>query len=210
MKFADFSIQDYTQALASEFPTPGGGTTAALCAALGASFIAMVARIAMTKPSCADSKINPAHIADDAEMLRQQFLAIMDSDTEAYNAILAINVLPQKTASEKSAYHCAKQKALQNCAEQPLNLLKLCRDALRLAHTIADCFYKPTASDLALAAGVLQSASQGAYLTVRINLNHIDDSVFVMRVTNESSAIFDEAMSLAHDVFSRASNLITG
>ena len=47
--YLDKSLQEYLDDLASDKPTPGGGSTAALSGAMGAALVCMVARLTLGK-----------------------------------------------------------------------------------------------------------------------------------------------------------------
>jgi formiminotetrahydrofolate cyclodeaminase len=52
-RLLDHTVSQFARRLASSDPTPGGGSAAALCAALGASLVAMVARLNAGRPEYA-------------------------------------------------------------------------------------------------------------------------------------------------------------
>ncbi|GHU52767.1 hypothetical protein FACS1894200_13300 [Spirochaetia bacterium] len=93
MKLIEQTVAAYSNLLASDFPTPGGGSTAALNGVLGCSFITMIARISLAKPAFAERKMLLQHIIEHAEMYRNVLLALVDEDTEAYNGIMAARSL---------------------------------------------------------------------------------------------------------------------
>ncbi|MHC6201591.1 efflux RND transporter permease subunit [Breznakiellaceae bacterium SP9] len=93
MKLVEQTVEAYSNLLASDFPTPGGGSTAALNGALGCGFITMIARISLAKPAFAERRALLRHIITHAEMYRKVLLALVDEDTEAYNGIMAARAL---------------------------------------------------------------------------------------------------------------------
>ncbi|GHV77564.1 formiminotransferase-cyclodeaminase [Spirochaetia bacterium] len=206
MKLIEQTIGAYSDLLASDFPTPGGGSTAALNGVLGCSFITMIARITEKKAGIAGDTALLRRIAAQAESLRQELLALIDEDTEAYNGIMA--ALPQPTGD-------SLRGALKIAVETPLRILHAALTALNLARSLSEDYYAGTASDLALAALNLEAAAQGAYLTVRINLNHLSDisaadSDYVQRHASESAGRLAEAEGLARSIYDGAKALLEG
>jgi formiminotetrahydrofolate cyclodeaminase len=207
MKLVEQTIGGYSDLLASDFPTPGGGSTAALNGALGCGFIAMIARITLKKLGFAGNSTLLQRIIDRSESLRQDMLALVDEDTAAYNGIMAARSMPK--AAE------ALRGALKTAVETPSRILQAALAALDLAQSLSGNYYAGTASDLALAALNLEAAARGAYLTVRINLNHIRDSYagdaeYVMRYGRESAARLAEAEALARSIYDGAKKLLCG
>lgn len=156
VKLVDRTLENFSGLLASPSPTPGGGSCSALNALLGASFIAMVARITAEKPGFADTGGGLLRMAGEAEALRRLFLRLVDEDSSAYERFVAAG--PGDAA------------ALRGCVRPPLELLEGAAAALRLARELSARYYRPTASDVGIAALNLETAARGAYMTVCVNL----------------------------------------
>ena len=71
--YLDQSLQKYLDDLASDRPTPGGGSTAALSGAMGASLVCMVARLTLGKADYAEVQPEIESIIERAERLRTRF-----------------------------------------------------------------------------------------------------------------------------------------
>jgi formiminotetrahydrofolate cyclodeaminase len=178
--------------LASDSPTPGGGTASALTASLGAGFIAMVARITAGKPDFTGEGERLLRLAREADRLRRLFLRLVDEDSAAY----------QRFASAVKTGPAERE--LRACVEPPLELLEGAVEALRLARELSVCYYLPTASDIGLAVLTLETAARGAVLTVNINLKHIKDGVFAAGASSKSRRLLDEAESLSKEIYGKA------
>jgi formiminotetrahydrofolate cyclodeaminase len=204
MNLIEQTIGQYSTLLASDFPTPGGGSTAALNGALGCGFIAMIARITLKKPGFAGNAALLQRITGGSESLRQELLALVDEDTAAYNGIMAARSTPQGEALAA---------ALKTAVETPSRILQAVLAALDLARLLSENYYAGTASDLALAVCNLEAAARGAYLTVRINLNHLSemytaDAEYVQQVGEKSAGQLAEAETMAHSIYDGAKTLL--
>jgi formiminotetrahydrofolate cyclodeaminase len=203
MKLIDQTLEDFTGLLASENPTPGGGSTAALEAALGISLIAMVAVISGGKREYAHRKGELQRIAEEAQGIRQTLLALVEEDTAAYNAIMAAKGRSQEQPE-------ALQKALKSAVRIPHKILVMALRGLHLAEELSQGYYRHTASDLGLGVQSLKVAAQGADLTVLINLGSLSDETFGKQYRSESQTLLDEAVLLADTLYGEVRSGLMG
>jgi formiminotetrahydrofolate cyclodeaminase len=181
MKLTEQSLENYSVMLATGSPVPGGGTGAALTAALGASLITMAARITKEKPGFTEHEENLERIADNADKLRSAFLSLVDKDAAVYQQY----TMAAGTTAEPDALRC--------CVEPPLEMLEHTATALRLARQLAAAYYPPVASDIGIAALNLEAAAKGALLTIYANLKHIKDKTFVTETLEKSRSLLASA-----------------
>ena len=71
MQFEKLAFEDLTAALASDAPTPGGGTAAALAGAMGAALAEMVAALTLSKEKYAAAHDSVRPIAEAAQLGRE-------------------------------------------------------------------------------------------------------------------------------------------
>jgi formiminotetrahydrofolate cyclodeaminase len=203
VKLTEQNLEDFSLLIASGSPVPGGGSGAALTAALGASFIVMVARITAGKHDFAVCGRESGcgylcehgcgqelgRIAEKADGLRRLFLQLIDEDAAAYGRFAAAKETP------------AAERALRGCVEPPLRMLEGAGTGLLLAQELSASYYPPTASDIGIAALNLETAAKSAYLTVHINLKHIKDGAFTAGTAKKSRAILDRAEAAAAEIY---------
>ncbi|MDR2633287.1 MAG: cyclodeaminase/cyclohydrolase family protein [Treponema sp.] len=170
MDLSTQSLQEFTRLLASAAPTPGGGSSAALEAALGTGLIRKVALISADKAAYAHRKDLMSRTAATAEALARDFLRWVAEDSAAYEAFLAAKHLPRYGEEAHSRYRQALDQTLRECILIPYQILQAAVQALRLGRDLAPDYYTGTASDLGLAALSLQTAAQGAHLTILMNI----------------------------------------
>lgn len=101
--YLDKQLHKYLDDLASASPTPGGGSTAALCGAMGSSLVCMVARLTLSKAEYAAVHAEIEELVQRAESLRARFQTLIAEDMEAYGRLSACFKLPKATAEEKAA-----------------------------------------------------------------------------------------------------------
>ena len=137
MKLADRTVTDFSDLLASGAPAPGGGSAAALEAALGAGLIAMVCRLTVDKERFAPHREDLLAIQERSEVLRQKLLEGMERDTDAFLQVSGAFALPKSTQEEKAARSAAIQRGLEACTRTPLEVMELAAEALELAASLA-------------------------------------------------------------------------
>ena len=173
--FGDLRLEAFTRRLASAEPVPGGGSASAVAAALGASLVAMVARLSTGRPKFAEHEGLLTWAIDTGERLRARFLEVADEDAASYAAFGAAMKLPRTTEAEIAARKAAMSDAARVAAEVPLACVELCLTLVGAAEALAGRSNANASSDLNVAALLGQAAANGAAANVLVNLPSIDD-----------------------------------
>ncbi len=194
------TITQFLDELASNSPAPGGGSVAALAGAAGAALASMVCNLTTGKKKYADVQAEISSVVLETEKLRKELTLLIDKDTEAFNTVMAAFGMPKGTEQEQSARGAAIQEATKSATLIPLQVMTVCRDALRYALVVAQKGNKNSASDAGVAALMLQAGCAGAALNVRINLNGLSDAEFVQKTSQHYRGILQDADDLAKKV----------
>ena len=173
--FADLTVRDFSEALASAAPTPGGGSAAAIAASLAASLTAMVARLSADRPRYAPYVKTHTRGLEAAEAARVRFLALADEDSDAYAAFGAARKLPKDTPEEAATRNAAIATAALRAAEVPLEVVRQCHALIHELESLAGRSNLNAASDLDVGALLVLAAARGAGANVIINLPSIED-----------------------------------
>jgi methenyltetrahydrofolate cyclohydrolase len=177
-RFADLSLQAFTGDLAADAPVPGGGSASAVAAALGASLLSMVARLSTGRPRYAEQAglLEAAAAVGDAARLR--FLALADDDAAAYSALAAALKLPRGTSDEQASRGEAISVAARTAAEVPMAIVAECGRVMEMVERLVGRSNVNAASDLDVAALLLDAACRGAAANVTVNLPLVKDEAF--------------------------------
>lgn len=194
---AGATLEDFTKALASEQPTPGGGAAAAIAASLAASLTAMVVRLSLDRPKYADHSDLHAAALNASDAARIQFLELADQDATAYAAYRAARSLPHETDSEQEARDAATREAARQATIVPLEVVKACHAQVELVDRVAGRTNLYVGSDLDVAALLLDSAARAAASNVRVNLGSIGDDGYASAVTAELDQRLQQIQSTA-------------
>jgi len=93
------STTDLLDRFASQDPTPGGGSAAALAGALAAALVEMVANLPKTRTGAPEEREKLDDAKASAGKAGARLRQLVDLDTEAYNGVTAAYRLPK-------ASHC--------------------------------------------------------------------------------------------------------
>ena len=200
MKLTEKNLAEFCDAIASKEPAPGGGSVAAMSAAMGIGLVGMVANLTLGRKKYADHQDLMQEILAEAESLRQKLVCAIDDDTEAYNAVSAVFSMPKETDADKAARAAAMEAALKAATEVPYEVMGLCRAALALAYRATGRCNTNAASDLGVAAHNLLAGTRGAWMNVLINLSGIKDEDFKAAKRRGGEEIIAEAERMAKDV----------
>jgi formiminotetrahydrofolate cyclodeaminase len=192
----ELNLEDYLAKTASADPVPGGGSAAALNAALSAALTEMVANLTIGRPKFEAVDAEMRDIAAKAARLRRKLVQDIDRDSDAYTRVLKAFQMPKASEAEKAARARAVEAAFRQAALVPLGVA---RDALALMALGASVIAKgnPNASSDG-AAGVLAArmAVRAAVCNVRINLGSLKDEAFKSDLSREADRLDAEAESL--------------
>ena len=208
MKLVEMRVDGFSEALASDAPAPGGGSAAALEAALGAGLVAMVCRLTVGKAQFESHREALLAVQDRSEALRLALLDAMDRDTEAFLQVSGAFALPKGTDEEKAARSAAIQRGLEACTRTPLEVMELAAETLELAASLPGRFNENSASDLGVAALSLQAGLQGAWLNVRINVGSLRDKELAESCRTRGEALLARALPLAEQVSRQVGDLL--
>jgi formiminotetrahydrofolate cyclodeaminase len=195
ISYSEYTVIDLLDAYASNQPAPGGGSAAALTAALGVSLLLMVAGLPKTR----SGRGVPEEAADLAEAsarlrpLRDRTLALVDRDADAYAAIITALSLPKGTAAEQAARKEQVQDAMRRATDVPLDTMRDCQQAMAGAVIVARNGLRAAASDVGTAVELLTAAARSCAMAIAANVRGIADASYVERVQTEQR-------HLAHDL----------
>jgi glutamate formiminotransferase/formiminotetrahydrofolate cyclodeaminase len=167
--------ESFLDDLASDNPTPGGGSAAAYSGAMAAGLVAMVARVTLGKKKYAEVEERMQAIIRQAEELRAQQTAAVSQDAEAFNQVMAAFKLPKDNGKDKTARSKAIQDATVQAALVPLGVAEQAADTIELALETAQKGNLNAISDAASAAALAKACFRGASLNVRINAQGLKD-----------------------------------
>lgn len=194
--YANFTLNEFSDALAADTAAPGGGSTAAVVAALAASLAAMLARLTAGRPRFAAVDASMQQVIAAADPLRRQLLTLATTDAEAFDAVMAAFRLPKDSDSQKAERQAAIQTAYQLATAVPLQTLAAAVEALALCVQVIEQGNPNAVTDGITGALLAEAAAQGAALNVQVNLAAIQDVTFVTTTRAQLNAQLARAAAL--------------
>jgi len=190
------NLREFASAVSLDCPTPGGGSVAALCAALSASLSAMVANLTFGKKGYEEVSGEMKDAASKAQKLKEDLLAAVDEDTRAFNKVMEAFGLPKGSEEQTKEKEAAIESATKQATLVPLGVLERCVPLLELAMLAAQKGNRNSLSDAGVAGLIGEAAAIGAFYNVKINLPGIRDDIFR-----------DEALKKGGELMSRVTRL---
>jgi len=198
--FSKETLAEFVDQLASDAPTPGGGTAAAFAGAMGAALAAMVAALTLTREKYAASHDAVRPIAQAASAARREFMDLAREDSIAYELVVAARRLPKETDAQKTARDNALALANRRATEVPMRTAKVAARMLTLLPELVEKGNPSAASDAGTAALLLEAAAEAALLNVGTNLSGNPDGAFVAAMRKDSAQIQADAQRLRSHV----------
>ena len=131
-------------------------------------------------------------VAEKAASLKNQFLALIDEDSNAFNKIMAAFRMPKGSDEEKDVHRKANQEANKDDELVPLKVGKTAKEKFTMDDVVITRGNTNAVTDGAVAAMNTRAAVRGAFLNVKINLGSIKDQTFVDDLNGKMAAIEKE------------------
>ena len=164
-RLLDLSVRDLLEEAASESPTPGGGSIAALTASFAAGLLAMAAR---SSPDWAQAGAYAAQ----ANALRWRLQELAPANDEAYeHALAALHLAPEL---ESEVRNQLLGESLERSAALPLAIAEAASNVSELAAVVAEECDPRFRADAAAAAMLALGATRAAAHLVEINLGVLE------------------------------------
>ena len=160
VNFKDKTLHEYLDQLSRREPVPGGGSAAALTAAMAVGLISMVTNYSLgRKANTKAVEKRLSQILAKSEPIRLRLLELTSRDSEAYLKVSAARSLDKKS----------QRQAAKEAKAVPQEICKLCYKAVLLTPYLADKGNPYLLSDVEVALELLMSAFNGARIMVRVN-----------------------------------------
>ena len=197
MSYAHIPISDFTNALSSAAPVPGGGGAAALTGALGAALASMVSNLTVGKKRYAEYEEDLRHIIDEAHELEQILIAQMDEDARCFEPLSRAYGI----AKDDPKRDAIMEDALQLACTAPLSIMKTAAQAILLHQELCEKGSRLVISDVGVGVLCCKTALMGASLNILINAGLMKDRAYAENLLSDTQALLDKYCKLADDIY---------
>jgi len=129
----------------------------------------MVANLSSHKRGWDDRWEEFSDWAEQAQILKDQLLKLVDEDTNSFNAIMDAIRLPKGTAEEKANRSQAIQDATRYAIEVPFKVMETSMQTYPIIKAMAEVGNPNSVTDAGVGALCVRAAVHGAFLNVKIN-----------------------------------------
>ncbi len=197
---AELTIRGFLDQLASDSPTPGGGTAAAFAGACAAALGEMVCRIGLRKETEGVRHVQLTDHATGFSECRAALLRLADQDALAFDLVMKAFRLPKNTDVERHARREAVSIASIDAATVPGRSADQCLRVLRRLETLVPLAPGSTLSDVACSALLAGAGLRSAVQNVRTNLGSIEDPNAKSSLGHDADAVESAASQLEFTV----------
>jgi formiminotetrahydrofolate cyclodeaminase len=183
----DLTVQGWLEELGERGPAPGGGSAAAITAAMAAALVAMAARLS------ADSWSEAGGVSAQTAALRDRLAALAQADADDYAESLRVLENPEAIPADRRDRALAS--ALDRAAQTPLLIAETAGDVATLAYQARERVELRVQADVDAALALAVSAAQAAARLVEVNLSATRDDP---RVAQARAAAEAAARTMRH------------
>jgi methenyltetrahydrofolate cyclohydrolase len=197
MDYRNEPLIRYLDDAAAAQPTPGGGSVAALAAALASTMASMAAgfTVGREKFKAVEPEARQAMVR--LTELRQSCLDMAHQDMAAYEAIMAAYKLPKATDAEKAA----RAESVRRATKASLGLvqkgLEAMAEIIAISRRLAEIANPNLVSDVGVAAELTLGAARAAHINVAVNLAGYADAADAAAVRASTDELVAKAERLA-------------
>jgi len=202
------TLQEYFDELSSNSPTPGGGNVAALCGALSSSLGIMVCNLTIGKKKYADVEQEMIGLKEKLVTIQKIFIELGQKDNASFDKVMDAFKLPKETEQEKDSRSKAIEDATIGATTAPMEVIQTSKAFLPILEIIIDKGNKNSISDAGVAAALVRTAANGAYLNVLINCSSLINQTFANELRKTADILIEEVVRTSDRLFEQVVNLM--
>jgi formiminotetrahydrofolate cyclodeaminase len=196
MKLQDLTIKQFLDKTAANEAVPGGGSNAALNAAMATALTEMVANLTIGRKKYAAVDERMREIAAVMSLQRSCFLEDIDRDAEAYRLVMEAYRLPRETEEQQLLRDEKIEEATKSASLVPMEVAERAFPLLELMQETLQKGNSNAATDGLVGLMNCRTAILSALLNVRINLGGIGDQAFVSAMTAKCNRLEKMTMEI--------------
>ncbi|MFL2946739.1 MAG: cyclodeaminase/cyclohydrolase family protein [Candidatus Poseidoniales archaeon] len=176
-EYSEMTLKEYSDALASGNPTPGGGTASAVALSQGAALTLMVCNLTIGKERWEAGQNDALFSKNTAEECIEIGYELAAEDALAFDQVMAAFKMSKDTEDEILERKQAIRTQTLNAAVVPMKTAKMALNLLATLPALASTGNANAVTDVGVAGLLLSAACKGALFNVEINLNSLPDEM---------------------------------
>lgn len=201
MELKSYNCREFTTALASNAPVPGGGGASALSGALGAALGHMVGSLTVGKKKYAEVEEDIKCLMEKSRQLQEDLLQLVEEDAKVFSVLAKAYGMPKETEEERQEKDRVMEVALRDACSVPMEIMRKCGEAITLSAEFAEKGSLLAISDAGCSAAMLKGALESAALNVFINTKAMKDRDYADQINGEANALISTYGKLAAEVY---------
>ena len=181
----DMTVEMYCELLASDEPTIGGGTAAAISGAMGASLVMMVANLSIGKKKYAQHTEVFEDVLEKMRDIQQILLDKADEDKASFEAVMQAFRLPKTNEDESVTRNLAIEEATQQATLVPMSVAMWAIEVAKSAIIVIEYGNVNARSDGLVGAQLALTSFISAIYNAKTNLTAISDRGFVAEINEK-------------------------
>ncbi|MDU7149760.1 MAG: cyclodeaminase/cyclohydrolase family protein [Clostridium sp.] len=212
MLFKDYTVYKFILELSSDAPSPGGGSTAALVAALSSSLNSMVYSLTIGKKvfeKLSDNEKNKmVKLQEEAKEFIKKAQNFMEQDRDDFLSLMDSYKLPKDNEEE---IIIRKEKIKENTMQAMETPLLLAEECIKFYDNIEFAIKhgnKNLISDAGVATVLLHSAIESSIINVKVNLNFLREEEICEEIENKCKSILNISYVKKCNLMNEVENII--
>lgn len=185
--YLDNYFQIFFEDLASNKPSPGGGSVAALTGVQAVCLVLMVSRLTLGKKNYDDVQGEVEEIIEKALSVKDTLMLKVEDDIHVFQDIMRCYTLPKDQKKE------SLKEALKKSAYFSFSMVEDALEILKLANRIGKIGNKNLISDVAIAVSLAIATIESSVINVRINLKSLKDEKISTELESKIEDRFEQA-----------------
>lgn len=190
--FLEMSIEEFTEALASGAPVPGGGGASALVAGLSVALGRMVTALTTGKKKYEETQEELEGIIKELEENQKLILDAIARDAEVFYPLSQAYSLPESTDEEKAFKEEMLERLLGDAASAPLELMGNIVRLMSLLERLTIIGSKMVLSDVGVAMYFAKAALDSSALNVYINTKLMKNEISALSMNKIADEIKED------------------
>lgn len=190
------SCRDFTEALASRAPVPGGGGAAALVGACGAALCAMVGNLTLGRKQYASVQDDVRRMLSLCGAQQTRLLELVEEDAAGFEPLSRAYSIPRDDPSRDAVLENATRLA---CGA-PMDMMETCCRTISVLEEMLDKGSVTLVSDVGCGALCAAAALESASLNVFVNTRTLKDRAAAADLDTRARAMLAEYLPRARRV----------